>query len=534
VIAGILSGQAPVIYPGGVVNGASFAASSSPGGWLAPGSIASIFGENLAPVTQQQTVPLPFQAAGVQVTFNGTPAALFYVSPNQLNVQVPSSLIPYGAASEISVNVVVTTPSGSSAPVAVTVASSATGIFTLNASGCGQGAILNDLPDGSVQIHGPNASVQAGDWISVYFTGLGRVGNQPPDGQPSSYTPLYDSGPGTFVIGPLDAPVFGVYGTSGYWGKAPGLVGVDQVNGQIPQGAPEGCQIPLRLGGSATYSQPVPLSIHTGRGACVPQPISLGAFEWRKIYPNNAPPSEQLYVRLSASEGAAFPPLLQAASGGYALLAAYAPAPQCANLLPTSLDAGTEIIQVPGGQLDLPTPLPPGGETTFALPVGTVGAGTHNVTAMGGKDVGPFSTTVTMPQPIQITSQFPTGATIPCASPITVSWTGADDNSIVVIKLIAPNLLISSPYLETVVPGSAGTFTFVPMQTGGLPSMTLPFFPACNIPVEIDVTQMPAASATTTFSASGLTLGGRNTWKYEFQFQGLQLVGPEGSLRKPE
>jgi protocatechuate 3,4-dioxygenase beta subunit len=82
----------PAILPqNGVVNGAGYQAGITAGAWL------SIFGENLAtstrawnPATEIVGGALPTSLDGVSVSINGKPAATYYVSPNQINVQAPS------------------------------------------------------------------------------------------------------------------------------------------------------------------------------------------------------------------------------------------------------------------------------------------------------------------------------------------------------------------------------------------------------------------------------------------------------------
>ena len=67
-----------------VSNGASFKPS------FAPGSILSVFGSNLSPVTASaSSVPLPLSISGVAVLVNGVAAPLYYAAPAQLNVQIP-------------------------------------------------------------------------------------------------------------------------------------------------------------------------------------------------------------------------------------------------------------------------------------------------------------------------------------------------------------------------------------------------------------------------------------------------------------
>ena len=90
--------QKPIISRGGVVNAASYATGRSEDQsnlngtvieGLASGSIASIFGTNLATSTKTATtLPLPRQLGGTSVSVYGIAAPLFYVSPTQINFQM--------------------------------------------------------------------------------------------------------------------------------------------------------------------------------------------------------------------------------------------------------------------------------------------------------------------------------------------------------------------------------------------------------------------------------------------------------------
>ena len=85
--------QTPVLFDGGTVNGITYAAGQP----LAPGSIASLFGSQLAAsLAQADTVPLSTNLTSVSVTMNGISAPLFFVSPGQINVQVPWNVLPDG------------------------------------------------------------------------------------------------------------------------------------------------------------------------------------------------------------------------------------------------------------------------------------------------------------------------------------------------------------------------------------------------------------------------------------------------------
>src|SRR5580698_9419514 len=69
-----------------VVNSASYT------GPVEPASLISIFGSNLAAVTQPvaaSVTPLPTGVGGTSVSVNGIPAPLLFVSPGQINAQMP-------------------------------------------------------------------------------------------------------------------------------------------------------------------------------------------------------------------------------------------------------------------------------------------------------------------------------------------------------------------------------------------------------------------------------------------------------------
>jgi len=79
--------QTPSVPAGGVINAASGASVTAP---VAPGSLVSIFGSNLASgLAQADSIPLSTSLNSVSVTFNGIPAPLLFVSGGQINAQLP-------------------------------------------------------------------------------------------------------------------------------------------------------------------------------------------------------------------------------------------------------------------------------------------------------------------------------------------------------------------------------------------------------------------------------------------------------------
>ncbi|HUJ23075.1 MAG TPA: glycoside hydrolase family 44 protein, partial [Bryobacteraceae bacterium] len=148
-----------------VVNAASY------GKDVAPGQIVTIFGSNLGPSTLQGLALdsnglVAASLAGAQVLFDGAPAPLVYVSANQL-----SAIVPYTAAVAPSTHVQVQYQGVRSDALEVPVVEAAPGIFTNDASGTGQGAILNQ--DGSRNSAANPAA--RGSVISIYMTGEGQT-----------------------------------------------------------------------------------------------------------------------------------------------------------------------------------------------------------------------------------------------------------------------------------------------------------------------------------------------------------------------
>jgi adhesin/invasin len=268
-----------------VVNSASYEATLGE-----PGSIATIFGANLATTTvTAQVVPLPKQLGGTTVTWNGVAAALFFVSPTQINFQVPSD-----SGRSVGVGnpaLVVSTTAGNSTPYVPSSATpnawNAAGLFSMDGTGCGQGAVLNVANDGSLSLNSPANSASPGGWISVYGTGVTPL-FAPPDGVPTPASPLL----------PVQAgPSFDLTGLGATWpnwwsGLAPGFVGVDQFNTQIPPAVREGCAVPIQVqytDRSAAVSQPVTLAIRQGGGPCVDPPSAgYGQIFWQKTVATTA------------------------------------------------------------------------------------------------------------------------------------------------------------------------------------------------------------------------------------------------------
>ena len=219
----------PVIYQTGVVNGASFAASTP----VAPGSIISIFGKRLTPGrAAASTIPLPTtllsspQTATATVTAGGTttPLPLYYVSADQFNAQLPFEVPPGPATINVQLGNV------QSNPVTFNVAAAAPGIFVYQ----GNRAVAQNFPDYSLNTS--SNPIARGGTVIVYLSGVGILNPPVATGQAASLTSL----------SPAVATPSAVFGAAvaqvSFLGAAPGFVGLDQANIVVPNNIQPGDQ----------------------------------------------------------------------------------------------------------------------------------------------------------------------------------------------------------------------------------------------------------------------------------------------------
>ena len=245
-VAGSLTGAwaQPSINFGGVIN----AASSAPGAPVAPGSIASAYGDFLliAPFGALG-VPLPTNLGGLSLKFGTIGVPLFYAGTGQVNLQIPWELAGQSQAS-----LTATFGGQTSATQPVNIAPFAPGIFTISGQGTGAGAIL----DSSYRPVSPSSPAAAGiTVVLIYCTGLGPVSNQPETGAaaPSDEFAVTPTKP-VVTIGGVPAQV-------SFSGLAPGSVGEYQVNALVPANAPTGDAIPLVLSIGGVASNTVEIAV---------------------------------------------------------------------------------------------------------------------------------------------------------------------------------------------------------------------------------------------------------------------------------
>jgi len=204
-----------------VSNSASFAPS------FAPGMLMSVFGTGLSSGIPQtvSTVPLPLaSSSGTSVTINGIVAPLLYVSPTQINLELPYE-VQVGNAM-LTVN-----SGGESARTSFAIEAAAPGIFV-------------DAQTGHVV---PNESATAGSTIALFVTGAGLV-------SPPEQTGNVPAG-GTTPIPNLTVSmtIGGVAVTPVYVGIPSWSIGVLQINCTVPSTLAAGTQsVLVTIGGVAS------------------------------------------------------------------------------------------------------------------------------------------------------------------------------------------------------------------------------------------------------------------------------------------
>lgn len=180
---------------------------------VAPGSIISIYGNGLATDTKSySTTPLPQTLLTTNAFMAGRLLPLYYVSPGQINAQVP-----FDINVNTSMQIYIQKGTTASQPISVDVAPAQPAIFAIQGS-----------------------PATAGNVIQIYASGLGVVNPPIAAGAVPGSTLSTTVNQVQVTIANTDAPVL-------FAGLAPGFVGLYQVNVMVPSGVTPGNSIPLTL-----------------------------------------------------------------------------------------------------------------------------------------------------------------------------------------------------------------------------------------------------------------------------------------------
>jgi uncharacterized protein (TIGR03437 family) len=220
----------PVIDPGGIVSAGAFGGFTS----IAPGSWIEIYGSDLAPVTQGWAATdfvnnvAPTSLGGVSVSIGGQAAFLDYISPGQVNAQVPSNV------STGTVPVTVTNANGTSDQFWLYVNSTEPGLLAPASFVIGGkqyvAALFSDGQTFALPVNAipnvPSRPANPGDTLTIYGVGFGPVTNG------------FTAGAIVTAQNSLVAPIQFFFNatavTPSYYGLAPSFVGLYQFNVTVP------------------------------------------------------------------------------------------------------------------------------------------------------------------------------------------------------------------------------------------------------------------------------------------------------------
>jgi uncharacterized protein (TIGR03437 family) len=448
--AAALAHAQPVIKAGGIVNAASYAAPGMPNGGIAQGSLFAVFGTSLGGAALQQVAayPLPTTLAGtsMSVTVNGVTTKPFmsYTTAGQVGALMPSTT-PVGTGT-----LTVTYNGQTSAPQAIQVVASSFGIFTTNAQGTGLGSITSQ---GFVSASSTYAA-NPGEAFIIFGTGVG-----PTTGD--------ESGPGSGLkLGTLPVEVL-VGGKSvqiyGY-ARAPQFSGLDQIAFAVPTDV-TGCAVPVAVKIGNVTSNFVTLPIAASGRTCsdpatnppvvVTGPtISVGSVGLLRTavsittqgFTVNSTNDSGVgtFARSTTANFNATPnPLLISNFGSCTVFTFKGAEPSTAVPDSVLLDAGPALaVMGPGGSKTIPqnmglysaefgsnTVIPgvPSDPSSLYLTKGN-----YTVTGPGGKDVGPFTANLSVPDPL-IWTNAASITTVNRSAGQLITWSSGDPNGNVYI-----------------------------------------------------------------------------------------------------
>jgi uncharacterized protein (TIGR03437 family) len=244
--------QTPVVASGGTVNAAN---GISP---VTPGSLVSIYGTSLAASTVAgDTIPLSNTINNVNVTLNGIPAPLLFVSSGQINAQVPWNVLSSGTSGTAAL--VVSNNGQKSAAQNVPVGPFSPGIFDLG----NNIAVAINNSDGTIAAPpGAIAGVTSrpakiGDpyGLAIWCTGLGAVSPSVTTGAAAGATLRTASTFPTVTVGGQQVTVV-------WAGLTPQFPGVNQINITLPAGTPTGNAVPIQVSvGGITTSNTLTIAV---------------------------------------------------------------------------------------------------------------------------------------------------------------------------------------------------------------------------------------------------------------------------------
>jgi uncharacterized protein (TIGR03437 family) len=455
----------------GVLNNSSRIGAGLPNSGIAPSSLFVVTGSAMSdpgdPVLQSSASPglqTTLMGASIAVTVNGvtTNPALWYASPTQLAAVLPARTPTGNGTLTVAYNGL------TSAPFAIQVVPSAVGLNAYDknygvATDAFTGALLTFIAAG-----------MPGQTIVLWATGLGA--------DPADSDTTYTATPNA-VSTPMQIWMGGVQAKILYQGASV-YPGVNQINVQIPDSVPLGCWVPIAAITRVVVSNIPTLPISKDGGECVDAATGLTGSQ---ISPGVNTKFRAGLVGLTLSSPNSSPRTIQYTAGGsfvsYSALN-YDPGnsltpggciirePVTAPSVSVGLDAGSLSMTGPNG-LDVTLALQFGIKGLFAsdLANGAIPqtGGTFTFKGTGGADVGSFTSTLMLSNPLLVWTNPNVVTTIDKSAGVTVNWTGGNPGSYVYINGSA-GTGAEAQVFECLTYADNGKFTIPPYVLLGLPN----------------------------------------------------------------
>ena len=476
VCAAAVSSAQPFVAANGMVNAASSVEAGLPNGDVAQGSMFSIYGSNMGPATAVTATswPLPTTQGlgGVTVQVQDSAgvsrnAVLLFVYSGQINADLPSATATGQASLTVTYN------GQTSVPQTFNVVESSVGLLARNQQGSGPG-IVQQYHGGNPSYNDISNSAIPGDVAVLWGTGLGPIsGNDAV--QP---TQVNLGTPAEVFVGGQQVPP----GNVQYEGRS-SFAGEDQINFVVPN--IPGCYVPVFVKIGNIVSNTVSMSIGAGGGMCTDD-LSYPGLTSAQIQANGLKRGVIALTRTTVKIPGIGDTVTDTATGVfdsytwsqlaesrgglgvsvYGACTVFTFSGSDTSTLnvdpvaPTYLDAGTLSLAGPAGQ----TPIPATAKGSYSAKLGTnttalyFSPGAYTVTGAGGADVGPFTSTLTVPAPFTWTNMDAL-TSVTRANGVIVNWTGGTGHVV-----IAGLSGITSPqkagaFFRCLAQASAQTFT---------------------------------------------------------------------------
>jgi uncharacterized protein (TIGR03437 family) len=218
-------------------------AASNISGALAPNTIATVYGTELAYVTKALSgdevttrLPTAIGGTGVRVLVGGILAGLYYVSPGQVNFLVPAVLV--AGPSEV----VILLDGRPGPTVRTTIQAAAPALFLQEV-----GWAVATRPDGSIV--SKESPARPGDVIVLYGTGFGQTARPLSDGLiPRAAAEIERASEAKVMIAGKALERAAAF----YIGVTPGFAGLYQINLRVPPDVGENPEIAIEIAGQSS------------------------------------------------------------------------------------------------------------------------------------------------------------------------------------------------------------------------------------------------------------------------------------------